>query len=69
MNRSLMYTKFKSNLFEFMILHMKRRFARYYTVPTTPVLTKHSKERRFLYFNHLSKEFLEQMIPQLKALI
>ena len=26
MNRSLMYTKFKSNLFEFMILHMKRRF-------------------------------------------
>ena len=29
------------------------------TVPTTPVLTKHSKERRFLYSNHLSKEFLE----------
>ena len=40
-----------------------------HTVPTTPVLTKHSKERRFLYFNHLSKEFLEQMIPHLKALI
>ena len=39
------------------------------TVPTTPVLTKHSKERCFLYFNHLSKEFLEQMIPHLKALI
>ena len=39
------------------------------TVPTTPVLTKHSKERRFLYFNHLSKEFLEQMIPHLKALM
>ena len=39
------------------------------TVPTTPVLTKHSKERRFLYFNHLSKEFLEQMIPHLKSLI
>ena len=27
------------------------------------------EERRFLYFNHLSKEFLEQMIPLLKALI
>ena len=39
------------------------------TVPTIPVFTKHSKERRFLYFNHLSKEFLEQMIPHLKALI
>ena len=39
------------------------------TVLTTPVLTKHSKERCFLYFNHLSKEFLEQMIPHLKALI
>ena len=39
------------------------------TVPTTPVLTRHSKERRFLYFNHLSKEFLEQMIPHIKALI
>ena len=27
------------------------------------------EERPFLYFNHLSKEFLEQMIPHLKALI
>ena len=27
------------------------------------------EERHFLYFNHLSKEFLEQMIPHLKALI
>ena len=27
------------------------------------------EERCFLYFNHLSKEFLEQMIPHLKALI
>ena len=26
-------------------------------------------ERRFLYSNHLPKEFLEQMIPHLKALI
>ena len=25
------------------------------------------EERRFLYFNHLSQEFLEQMIPHLKA--
>ena len=40
-----------------------------HTVPTTPVLTNHSKERRFVYSNHLSKEFLEQMIPHLKALI
>ena len=27
------------------------------------------EERRFLYFNHLSKEFPKQMIPHLKALI
>ena len=27
------------------------------------------EERHFLYFNHLSKEFLKQMIPHLKALI
>ena len=32
------------------------------------VLTKHSEERRFLYFNHLYKKFLEQMISHLKAL-
>ena len=31
--------------------------------------TPSRKERRFLYFNHLYKEFLEQMIPHLKALI
>ena len=31
--------------------------------------TPSREERRFLYFNHLSKEFLEQMIPHLKALI
>ena len=30
--------------------------------------TPSREERRFLYFNHLSKEFLEQMIPHLKAL-
>ena len=27
------------------------------------------EERCFLYFNHLSKEFLEQMVPHFKALI
>ena len=31
--------------------------------------TPSREERHFLYFNHLSKEFLEQMIPHLKALI
>ena len=31
--------------------------------------TPSREERCFLYFNHLSKEFLEQMIPHLKALI
>ena len=31
--------------------------------------TPSREERRFLYFDHLSKEFLEQMIPHLKALI
>ena len=31
--------------------------------------TPSREERRFLYFNHLSKEFLEQMIPHLKALM
>ena len=31
--------------------------------------TPSKEKKRFLYFNHLSKEFLEQMIPHLKALI
>ena len=31
--------------------------------------TPSREERHFLYFNHLSKAFLEQMIPHLKALI
>ena len=31
--------------------------------------TPSGEERRFLNFNHLSKEFLEHMIPHLKALI
>ena len=44
-------------------------------VPDKPTVSEHQchtpskEERRFLYFNHLSKEFLEQMIPHLKALI
>ena len=50
-------------------VHGLFQFYKAVTVPTTPVLTKHSKKRRFLYFNHLSKEFLEQMIPHFKALI
>ena len=31
--------------------------------------TPSREKRHFLYFNHLSKEFLVQMIPHLKALI
>ena len=31
--------------------------------------TPSREERRFLNFNHLSKDFLEQMIPHLKPLI
>ena len=40
-----------------------------HTAVTRKVHTPSREERRFLYFNHLSKEFLEQMIPHLKALI
>ena len=40
-----------------------------YTVVALNKYTLSREERRFLYFNHLSKEFLEQMIPYLKALI
>ena len=39
------------------------------TAVTRKVHTPRREERRFFYFNHLSKEFLEQMIPHLKALI
>ena len=39
------------------------------TMAIISVLTPVREERRFLYFNHLSKEFLEKMIPHLKALI
>ena len=39
------------------------------TVMLSQCYTPSKERRRFLYFNHLSKEFLEQMIPHLKALI
>ena len=39
------------------------------TAVTRKVHTPSREERRFLYFNHLSQEFLEQMIPHLKDLI
>ena len=39
------------------------------TAVTRKVHTPSREERRFLYFNHLSKEFQEQMIPHLKDLI
>ena len=40
-----------------------------YTVSEYQYHTPSREERRLLYFNHLSKEFLEQMISHLKALI
>ena len=40
-----------------------------YTVSEHQSHTPSREERHFLYFNHLSKEFLVQMIPHLKALI
>ena len=40
-----------------------------YTVSEHQCHTPSREERRVLDFNHLSKEFLEQMIPHLKALI
>ena len=40
-----------------------------YTVSENQCHTPSREERRFLYFNHLSKEILEQMLPHLKALI
>ena len=47
----------------------KNRYTLQHTAVTRKVHTLSREERRFLYFNHLSKEFLEQMIPHLKALI
>ena len=38
-----------------------------YTVVALNKYTLSREERRFLNFNHLTKEFLEQMIPHLKA--
>ena len=40
-----------------------------YTVSEHQSHTPSREKRHFLYFNHLSKEFLVQMIPHLKALI
>ena len=40
-----------------------------HTVSERQCHTPIKEKRRFLYFNHLSKEFLEQMTPHLKALI
>ena len=40
-----------------------------YTVSEYQYHIPSREERRFLCFNHLSKEFLERMIPHLKALI
>ena len=48
---------------------MRQGDAERHTAVTRKVHTLSREERRFLYFNHLSKEFLEQMIPHLKALI
>ena len=39
------------------------------TVAPRLLHTPSREKRRFLDFNHLTKEFLEQMIPHLKALI
>ena len=44
-------------------------FMKVHTVSEYQYHTPSREERHFLYFNHLSKEFLEQMIPHLKALI
>ena len=49
-------------------MNVKRRVC-VHTAVTRKVHTPSREERRFLYFNHLSKEILEQMIPRLKALI
>ena len=40
-----------------------------YTVMLNEYQPLTSEERCFLYFKHLSKEFLEQMLSHLKALI
>ena len=44
-------------------------FLSHYTVMLSQCYTPTKEKRRFPYFNHLSKEFLEQMIPHLKALV
>ena len=60
------------NLFETRYKSMQFLFTLISNIPTAvtrKVHTPSQEERRFLYSKHLSKEFLEQMIPHLKALI
>ena len=42
-------------------------FRAFPTVSEHQYHTPSKEKRRFLYFSHLSKAFLEQMIPHLKA--
>ena len=53
------------------LLLLKECYSQYMqtTVVALNKYTLSREERRLLYFNHLSKEFLEQMILHLKALI
>ena len=44
-------------------------FERHWTVSEYQYHTPSGEERCFLYFNHLFKEFMEQMIPHSIALI
>ena len=60
------------HVLELLIFLMQSYAIEYHTTSTVSEYQYHTpsrEERRFLYFNHLSKVFLEQMIPHLKALI
>ena len=57
------------NVFLVLLLGHDCKAGTSYTVVALNEYTLSREERCFLYFNHLSKEFLEQMIPHLKALI
>ena len=82
MSRDSFYTRycfillFTSYLNSEIVAYLKRFWTNlvwiiifWHTVSEHQYHTPSREERRFLYFNHLSKEFLEQMIPHLKALI
>ena len=56
-------------LYERILSLIKPIVSAQYTVSEHQCHTPSREERRFLYFNHLSKECLEKMIPHLKALI